>query len=273
MAAPRAQMETVVELMDVARRFNGRTALNGLSLRLERGGILGLLGPNGAGKTTAMRLMAGVLPPSSGRIELLGEPMNERRPAQRRHLGYLPDTPPLYEDMAVADYLTHVARLRGLARPAARQRTEAVLEQCDLEAVGRRRIGNLSRGYRQRIGLAQAVIHEPALLILDEPTLGLDPIQVQGLRTLIRGFGRDHAIVLSSHLLAEVQSLCDQVLILNDGECVHSGPLDDEPGLAYRLVTRESVDLERLSALPGVAAASAEGDRVYRLQLAGPADA
>lgn len=261
-------LDTVVELRDVSRQFNGRPAVSGLSLQLQRGRILGLLGPNGAGKTTALRMMAGVLPPSRGQVVVMGAPLDESRPAQRRHLGYLPDVPPLYADMDVAGFLEHSARLRGLDRARARQRTRAVLAECDLQDVAGRRIANLSRGYRQRIGLAQAVIHEPALLILDEPTLGLDPVQVQGLRALIRRFAADHAIVLSSHLLAEVQSLCDEVLILNEGRCVHAGSLHDAPADEYRLVTRQAVPGALLGGLVGVRDVVVEGERTFRLRLA-----
>lgn len=266
----RGRMETVIELSEVSREFNGRPAVQGLSLRLGRGAILGLLGPNGAGKTTALRMMAGVLPPSRGSIRLLGRALDQRRPGLRRHLGYLPDSPPLYDDMAVTDYLTYVARLRGLTRGDAQRRCALVLDQCDLGAVARRRVGNLSRGYRQRVGLAQAVIHAPALLLLDEPTLGLDPVQVRGLRELIGGLRETHAIILSSHLLAEVQSLCDQVFILRDGRCVYAGELGGAAPGEYRLVTRNAIPLEDVSALPGVASARADGERAYRLSLADP---
>jgi len=260
-------MTALLKVRDLRRRFDRRLAVDGLSFELERGAILGLLGPNGAGKTTTLRMIAGVLPATGGSVELLGERLDHRRPGLKRHLGYLPDTPPLHDAMRVADYLRYCARLRGVPRTRCRQRVDDVMEQCDLTTVARRLIGNLSRGFRQRVGLAQAVVHEPALVMLDEPTLGLDPLQVQALRSLIEGLRQDHGIILSSHLLSEVQRLCDRVLILNEGRGVYTGDLRGSGDDGYRLALREAQPPEALSALPGVARVVPEGIGGYRLWL------
>lgn len=260
-------MTALLKVDNLRRRFDRRLAVDGVSFELERGGILGLLGPNGAGKTTTLRMIAGVLPADDGTIELMGEPLSHRRPALKRHLGYLPDTPPLHDAMRVADYLRYCARLRGVPSNRSRQRVDAVMEQCDLSAVARRLIGNLSRGFRQRVGLAQAVVHQPALLVLDEPTLGLDPLQVQSLRSLIESLRRDHGIILSTHLLPEVQRLCDRVLILNEGRAVYAGELEGGGDAGYRLTLRQAQSPQAVSTLPGVARVEPEGGGSYRLWL------
>ncbi len=213
---------SILQAHGLARSFSGRPAVNGISLELRRGEVLGFLGPNGAGKSTTMRMLAGNLRPDAGAvricdIDLFGNPV-----AAKARLGYLPETPPLYRDMSVDDYLKFVAKLHR-AKGGALDDTKA---RCGLSEVGKRPIGSLSKGYQQRVGIAQAIIHQPDVIILDEPTAGLDPNQIREIRLLIRELGDNHGVILSTHILSEVESICDRVEILHRGRLVYSGDVD-----------------------------------------------
>lgn len=259
--------DILLEAQGLERRFGERAALRGLDLELRRGEVLGLLGPNGAGKSTTLRILSGTLPPDRGSVRIQGVDLFERPRAAKRALGYLPEHPPLYPDMRVQDYLEFCARLHGLGRSAGAA-TRAAAERCGLSEVLSRTIGNLSKGYRQRIGIAQAIVHGPAVLILDEPTVGLDPTQLHDMRELIRELGGEYAVVLSSHLLPEVQSLCARVVILNRGRAVHAGALAEPgAGLDMLLLCALEPDLERLRALEGVRRVEAVAPRRLRLEL------
>ncbi|MGQ9658743.1 MAG: ABC transporter ATP-binding protein [Thermochromatium sp.] len=207
----------LVRTIALSRDFGRHSALSDVDLCLERGQVLGLLGPNGAGKTTCLRLLSGLLAPTSGRIEILGIDLTRHPLAAKRHLGYLPERPPLYPELRVDEYLIHCAQLHRLPRRTIPAAIATAKRRCGLEDQGRRLIATLSKGYRQRLGLAQAILHRPPLLILDEPTEGLDPVQMRELRQLIRELAQDTGIILSSHLLPEVQSVCDRVMILHQG--------------------------------------------------------
>jgi ABC-2 type transport system ATP-binding protein len=213
----------------LARRYGSRVAVATVSLNLQRGEVLGLLGLNGAGKSTIMQMLAGVLEPHAGQIAICGHDLAGAPLLAKRHLGYLPETPPLFNDATVDEYLAFCARLHGVSARQVGAQLQRAKARCRLEAVGARLIRNLSKGYQQRVGLAQAIVHEPAVLILDEPTVGLDPAQIQEVRELIRSLGREHAILLSTHLLTEAASVCSRVVILHQGRLVYDQVLGADP--------------------------------------------
>lgn len=211
-------------LQQVGRVLAGRDAVRALDLELHRGGVLGLLGINGAGKSTTLRMIAGVLAPSRGTVRLGGQDLYEYPELARRRIGYLPEVPPLHAELTPSEFLAFCARLRGLARHAVAPATARAIERCELGEVRQRPISTLSKGFRQRVGLAQAILHEPELVVLDEPASGLDPVQALKLRELVRGLGADHAVVLSTHVLPDVAACCDRVAILHRGALRHLGP-------------------------------------------------
>jgi ABC-2 type transport system ATP-binding protein len=207
----------MIEVANLSKRYGDLRAIEGVSFTAGTGQILGFLGPNGAGKTTTMRIITGFMPATSGTVRVEGFDVFEQSNEVRRRIGYLPENPPLYNDMAVAPYLRFVARLKGLGRRDVGEALERVLATCGLDGVRDRLLGHLSKGYRQRVGLAQALIHDPPVLILDEPTIGLDPRQIRDIRALVRTLGGKRTIVLSTHILSEVMEVCDKVVIINDG--------------------------------------------------------
>ena len=207
----------MIRVRNLTKDFGGRRAVDDISFTVDKGEIVGFLGPNGAGKTTTMRLLTGYLMPSSGDVWIAEHNMASERLQGQRRIGYLPEIVPLYTDMRTRAYLTFGARLRGLRRADAQARADHVIEQCGLEAYADAILGKLSKGYRQRVGLAQAIIHDPDVLILDEPTSGIDPIQVVQTKSLIKNLGRDRTILLSTHILPEVASICERVIIIHQG--------------------------------------------------------
>ena len=263
----------MIALERVTKRYGGTTALKEVSFRIPRGEITGLLGRNGAGKTTALNLMTGYFPPDEGRVLVDGMDMLERSRDCKRRIGYLPERPPLYDEMSVRDYLGFVCDLREVAPRARRKHVEEILSLCGLEEVGDRINGHLSKGYRQRVGIAQALCGNPEVLILDEPTVGLDPQQAVEIRELIRALGEEHTVLFSSHILSEVQLLCSSVLILHEGRLVRSfrltGEQRDEIRLRLRAAGREN---ELAAALRSIACVrsvepldTAEGETELRL--------
>ena len=223
-----ASTEVLLDAQELERRLSDRARVSGISIRLERGDVLGLLGLNGAGKSTTLRMLAGVLTSDAGAITVCGHSMIDEPLAARARIGYLPDEPPLYGDMRVTDYLQLVARLRRLQGAAITNRVNAVLTQCSLEEKARALINTLSKGYRQRVGLAQALIHEPDVLLLDEPSNGLDPQQMESMRKVIRDTAREHAVVFSTHLLSEAQAVCNRIAIMHDGKLVADRAADGD---------------------------------------------
>lgn len=215
----------LLQLLNVDRALGGRRVVAGLNLTLDRGCVLGLLGVNGAGKSTTLRMIAGVLAPDSGQICIDGKDLREHAQGMRRLRGYLPEQVPLYAELRVCEYLDFCARLHGLGGAGLKQAVDAVIERCDLGQVRQRLLGNLSKGFQQRVGIAQAIVHSPALIVLDEPASGLDPLQAVRIRTLIRELGREHAVIVSTHLLPDVQACCDRVVILHQGSVRHDGAL------------------------------------------------
>lgn len=235
----------MIEVRDLTKRYGDREAVRSITFTAERGQILGFLGPNGAGKTTTMRMLTGYLPPSSGTAIVAGFDVFTRSDEVRRRIGYLPENPPLYPDMTVASYLRFVARLKGLRRGAVADACDRVVARTHLEEVAGRLVGHLSKGFRQRVGLAQALVHEPEVLILDEPTIGLDPRQIIEIRALIKELAGERTVILSTHILPEVSQLCDKVVIINEGRiaCQDSlAHLTAEASLEevfLRVITRE----------------------------------
>ena len=215
----------MIEVENLTKRYPGRVAVAGVSFTVARGEIVGLLGPNGAGKSTIMRVLSGFMPATSGTVRVAGHDVFHQGEAVRRCIGYMPENNPLLRDMRVREYLKFRASLKGLRRSVARERIDLVLQQCGLTEVHKRIIGHLSKGYQQRVGLADALVHEPQLIILDEPTIGLDPNQIRSVRQLIKDLGGSHTVLISTHILPEVEMTCNRVLILNQGQILaHDTP-------------------------------------------------
>ncbi|MCG3146703.1 MAG: putative ABC transporter ATP-binding protein YxlF [Verrucomicrobiae bacterium] len=212
----------MIKVENLTKRYAGVTALNGVSFEVKRGEIVGFLGPNGAGKSTTMRILTGFIPASAGSVAVAGFDVFADSLEVRRHIGYMPENNPLYLDMRVAEYLKFRAKIKGVARSERRDRLNEVLKQTGLVEVQHRVIGQLSKGFRQRVGLADALLAEPDLLILDEPTIGLDPVQIRQVRELIKDLGKRHTILLSSHILPEVEKTCDRVIIIHHGRILAS---------------------------------------------------
>src|SRR5580765_3582955 len=207
----------MIEVANLTKRYAGRTALSNISFTVNRGEIVGLLGPNGAGKSTTMRILSCFLPATSGTVRVGGRDVFHDSTEVRRRIGYMPENNPLHLEMRVREYLKFRARLKGLGWRRSRERVATVMEQCGLADVSRRIIGQLSKGYRQRVGLADALVHEPDLIILDEPTIGLDPNQIRSVRQLIKGLAQSHTVLISTHILPEAEMMCSRVLIMYDG--------------------------------------------------------
>jgi ABC-2 type transport system ATP-binding protein len=213
----------VIEVRHLTKHFGATVAVEDVSFDVSKGEVLGFLGPNGAGKSTTMRVLTGYIPPTEGTARIAGHDVLEDSLAVRRRIGYLPENAPLYGDMEVVDFLRFVSDVRGIAPGETRERIARMVRVCGLEKVVGRVIHHLSRGYRQRVGLAQAMIHDPDILILDEPTSGLDPNQIIEIRELIRDIGKEKTVILSTHILPEVEATCSRVLIINEGRIVASG--------------------------------------------------
>jgi gliding motility-associated transport system ATP-binding protein len=210
----------MLEVRNLTKRYGDFVAVRDISFTAAQGQILGFLGPNGAGKTTTMRILTGFLPATSGTAKVAGFDVFTESAEVRRRIGYLPENPPLYTEMTTEAYLRFVARIKGMARNTIEDAIDRVIGTCGLESVRRRLLGQLSKGFRQRVGLAQALIHDPPVLVLDEPTIGLDPIQIREIRALIQKLAGERTIILSTHILPEVSQICEKVVIINEGQVV-----------------------------------------------------
>src|ERR1700680_462604 len=210
----------MIKVEGLSKRYARTLAVDNISFEVQKGQIVGFLGPNGAGKTTTMRILTCFLPPSAGTANVAGFDVLEQPMEVKKRIGYLPETPPLYPEMEVREYLTFVGKLKGMSGASLALRVDEVAERCAIADVKNKLLGKLSKGYRQRVGLAQAIIHNPDVLILDEPTAGLDPKQINDTRELIRSLKGDHTIILSTHILPEVEQTCQQVIIINKGKLV-----------------------------------------------------
>jgi ABC-2 type transport system ATP-binding protein len=249
----------VIEVQHLTKRYGRVTAVNDVSFRVERGEILGFLGPNGAGKTTTMRILTGYMPATDGKAVVAGFDVFDQPIEAKRRTGYLPETPPLYPDMSVLEYLDFVAKIKGVPAASRSERVRSVMDRTRIADVGHRLCSKLSKGYRQRVGLAQALIHNPDVLILDEPTAGLDPKQIIETRQLIKDLAGDHTVILSTHILPEVSQTCERVVIINKGKVV---AIDTPDNLIARLqgnatmyvqVDASGADAESvLGGIPGV---------------------
>lgn len=234
---------TLISVRHLSHYYNQLCAVNDINFELKRGQILGFLGPNGAGKSTTMQILAGTLAPTEGEITIAGYDLLNFPLKAKAALGYLPEQPPLYRDMLVEEFLIFCARLHQLPRLQLKKAVYRVMEQCGLSKVKNRLIRNLSKGYQQRIGIAQAIVHNPSVVILDEPTIGLDPIQIQEIRNLIQELGQDHGVILSTHILSEVQTVCNHVQIIHHGQLILNDTIE---GLLTRLqTTRLKIGLRR----------------------------
>jgi len=257
----------MIDVQNLTKDYGARRAISGISFKVERGEVLGFLGPNGAGKTTTMRIITGYMPPTSGTVTIAEYDVFKQSIEARRRVGYLPESVPLYTDMTVGSYLDFMAKIKGIPRNRRREQIERVMESTHIEDRRGQLIGRLSKGYRQRVGLAQSLLGEPDVLILDEPTVGLDPRQITDVRELIKGFGRDHAVILSTHILPEVSMVCSRVLIVDGGmEVAEDTPENLMKQLrgneAIQVVVRgpEAAITDALKAVPRVLTVAASAD-------------
>lgn len=246
--------ELLIAASGLSRVYGERRVLHDIDVAVRRGEVVGFLGPNGAGKSTTMRILSGVLAPSGGAVRIAGIDLLEHPIAAKRRIGYLPEQPPVYRELTVDEYLRYCARLRRVAASGAGAALARVKDRCGLQEVGARLIGSLSKGYQQRLGIAQALVHSPEVVILDEPTVGLDPIQIREIRQLIRELRADHGVLLSTHILPEVQAVCDRVLLINAGRIVLDSTLAalSEVTRGWRVRLRRPPPIERLQSLDGV---------------------
>jgi len=264
----------MIEVKGLTKYYADFPAIQDLNFHAERGEIVGFLGPNGAGKTTTMRILTGYMPPSEGTATIAGFDVFKQSLEARKHVGYLPETVPLYPEMAVWDYLDYMARLRGVRNADQREeQIEEALELCGLTDRAESIIGRLSKGYRQRVGLAQALVHKPDVLILDEPTIGLDPRQVREVREVIRGLGRDRTIMLSTHILPEASQVCNRIVVIHKGHIVAQDTPERLTAAltgGQRVLVRVRNDgaglVEALQKVPLVTAVRPVGDGAYELE-------
>lgn len=265
----------MIQVSHLTKRYGPRTAVSDLSFDVKPGEIVGFLGPNGAGKSTTMKILTGFMPATEGTATVAGHDVFSEPEAVKRNVGFLPENPPVYPEMVVEDYLDFAARLHQMpsAKVAAAVRT--VIEKTSLGDVRKRLIGNLSKGYRQRVGLAQALTHNPKVLVLDEPTVGLDPKQIIEIRELIKGLGGDHSVILSSHILPEVTATCGRIIVINKGKIIAEDTIEQlqarlNKGTIYALVVKDPKKggIDAIRAVPGVASAAVQtGGNANRVMI------
>ena len=269
----------MIEVENLSKTYVDTPVVNGLSFFVPEGQVLGFLGPNGAGKTTAMRMMTAFLPPTTGRIVVAGIDLDADPVGLRRNIGYLPENVPLYPELRVDEYLRFRADVEGVARPELPERLDYVVERCMLVDVRRQVIGTLSKGFRQRVGLVGALIHRPPVLILDEPTVGLDPNQIIKIRELITELGEEHTVVLSTHILPEVEQVCERVFIIDRGRIVADGAPDalrtkliGNPMISVELRGADPTADESLARVPGVVGVEPRSEGSFLVEHRGDAD-
>ncbi|MBF0613309.1 MAG: ABC transporter ATP-binding protein [Magnetococcales bacterium] len=269
--------DIMIEVKDLTRYYGPARALDRINLQVRRGEVMGFLGPNGAGKTTTMRILAGLLAPTEGTVRVAGLDMLENPEEAKARIGFLPETPPIYDEMTVREYLSYLATLRKVPSGQLAAAVDRAMERCGLTQVAERLLRNLSKGYRQRAGIAQAIVHSPDVVILDEPTVGLDPIQVREIRELIRELGGEHSVLLSTHILPEVRMTCNRVAVISEGKIVAEDSLDGLMNLTgerpvYKVRWRNGPSAQTIGAIAGIANVSDEGGGVWRLTPAEGAD-
>jgi ABC-2 type transport system ATP-binding protein len=265
-------MSTLIEVNNLSRQFGTLCAVDDVTFSLDKGEVLGFLGPNGAGKSTTMKMICGNLTPTVGEIKIGGYDIIDQPKLAKAELGFLPEIPPLYPDLTVDEFLRYCAKLHGLRKAAIKKAVEHGKEKCGLSDMGNRLITNLSKGYQQRVGIAQAILHSPSVIILDEPTVGLDPIQILEIRQLIRDLGQQHSVILSTHILPEVQQSCSRVQIIHQGKLVLNESVE---GLTQRMSSsslilrcRQQADMSILQELPHVDAIDELEPQRYRIHHA-----
>jgi len=265
--------EILIEARQLSRHYGPIAAVSGLNLTLRKGEILGLLGPNGAGKSTTLKMLAGCLSPSSGEVRINGVDLRDEPLAAKQALGFLPEQPPLYPELSVDEFLEFCAGLHGIPLGDRASAVAQAKASCGLGEVARRNIGNLSKGFQQRVGIAQAIIHRPPVVILDEPTIGLDPIQIREIRSLITELGKSHSVILSSHILPEIQAVCGRVMIIQKGRTVYDEPVQQETRfgtVAVRL--RRPPQVSALGKLADITRVDDLGEGRFRLHCAEGSD-
>jgi ABC-2 type transport system ATP-binding protein len=264
-------MPALLSTKNLTRRYGQQIAVDQLSFEIHKGQVLGFLGPNGAGKSTTMKMLSGNLAPSEGEISVNGYDLLSHPKQAKANIGYLPEQPPLYKEMTVKEFLTFSAKINNIVSSKINIAVDSVIERCGLSTVTKRLIANLSKGFQQRVGIAQAIIHNPAVVILDEPTSGLDPIQIREIRQLIRDIADEHSVILSTHILPEVQMLCDRVQIINQGQLILS---DDIEGLSLQMQSSSLLvglssppPLSELQAIDGVKQVESLGQQKFRFHF------
>jgi ABC-2 type transport system ATP-binding protein len=261
--------DLTVSARQLTRNFGGHRAVREVTLELRRGEVLGLLGPNGAGKTTTMQMLTGNLAPTEGEIAICGIDLLEQPRVAKARIGYLPEVPPLYKEFSVDEFLGYAARLHRVKKASTAEAVEKAKRRCGLYDTGKRLIGSLSKGYQQRVGIAQAIIHGPDVVILDEPTVGLDPNQIREIRELVRELGRDHSVILSTHILPEVEAVCDRVQIMHHGAVVYSDTIQGlqqyRGGHSLLVGLRRAPALAEIESLTGVAKVEQTSDGLLRI--------
>ena len=266
----------MIEVQHLSKRYGPVTAVNDVSFRVEKGEILGFLGPNGAGKTSTMRIITGYMPATEGKATVAGFDVFDKPIEAKKRTGYLPETPPLYRELTVREYIDLAARLHRVPKSERHAAVDAAMAGCGLTGVAKKLVGTLSKGYQQRVGIAQAIVHKPDIVILDEPTVGLDPNQIRDIRNLIRELGRERSVILSTHILPEVESVCDRVLILHHGRTVFGDTIDGlkkfHGGRIVHVGLRNPPAIAELRSIPGVAGAEAEGTQIFRISFADQSD-
>ena len=262
--------DVLIHAEGLYRYYGNYCAVQNINISLKKGEVLGLLGPNGAGKSTAMQMLTGNLSPSQGEIKIKGVDLLDAPKRAKKYIGYLPEQPPVYRDMRVDEYLSYCANLRQVPSSQKKSLIDQAKQRCGLTQVSKRLIGNLSKGFQQRVGIAQAILHTPDIVILDEPTVGLDPIQIQEIRNLIRELGKDHSVILSTHILPEVQAVCDRVQIIHQGSTVFDDSLNNlenrhsDPILTVRF--SQTVDESKLAKLDHIESITAINEHGYQIQ-------
>jgi ABC-2 type transport system ATP-binding protein len=274
---PQMQSATTLSAHGLTRRFGAHTAVASIDLELKRGEVVGFLGPNGAGKTTTMQMLTGNLAPTEGTIAICGTDLLEHPTTAKSRLGYLPETPPLYRELNVDEYLLLAAKLHRVPHAGRKSAVAKAKERCGLTDVGRKLIAHLSKGYQQRVGIAQAIVHEPDVVILDEPTVGLDPHQMRGIRALIRELGGSHSVILSTHILPEVEAVCDRVHIMHHGRFVYGDTITAlkqiHSGRTMLVGLKRPPPVTELQAVSGVTRVEPLDERICRVEFDARADA
>lgn len=259
----------MIEVSGLTKQYGPRTAVRDLSFTVNKGEIVGFLGPNGAGKSTTMKIITGFMPASSGLVKVAGFDVFDDPISVKRNVGYLPENPPVYMEMVVEDYLHYAAKLHDVPKEKINSQVDAALQKTGLTQVRKRIIGNLSKGYRQRVGLAQALVHDPQVLILDEPTVGLDPVQIIEIRELIKGLAGQHTVILSSHILPEVTATCQRIIVINKGQIVAQDTIERlttrmRQGLLFNMQVKNasSSGIQSIQSIAGVKSVHTDGNKL-----------